>query len=152
MVADYVIVMGYDEHWAGSQEAGSVASIDYVRGGIERTVANVPANKVVNALPFYTRLWKIEGTTVTSEAYPMANVDSVLNTYGMEAEWDETTGQNYAEVTKDGTSYQIWIEDLQSISVKLNVMQSYNLGGVAAWRLGYEPAAVWDIIASYLEQ
>ena len=152
VVADYVIVMGYDEHWAGSQEAGSVASIDYVRGGIERTVANVPANKVINALPFYTRLWKTEGTTVTSEAYPMANVDSVLSTYGMEAEWDDTTGQNYAEVTKDGTSYQIWIEDLQSISVKLNVMQSYNLGGVAAWRLGYEPAAVWDIIASYLEQ
>lgn len=152
VVADYVIIMGYDEHWAGSQEAGSVASIDYVRGGIERTIANVPAEKVINALPFYTRLWKVEGTTVTSEAYPMVNVDSVLNTYGMEAEWDEATGQNYAEVTIDGISYQIWIEDLQSINVKLNVMQSYNLGGVAAWRLGYEPAAVWDIIASYLEQ
>lgn len=152
VVADYVIVMGYDEHWAGSQEAGSVASIGYVRGGIERTVANVPAEKVINALPFYTRLWKTEGTTVTSEAYPMANVDSVLNTYNMEPEWDEETGQNYAEVIIDGTSYQIWVEDVQSISVKLNVMQNYNLGGVAAWRLGYEPAAVWDVIATYLAQ
>lgn len=152
VVADYVIVMGYDEHWAGSQEAGSVASIDYVRGGIERTVANVPSNKVINALPFYTRLWKTEGTTVTSEAYPMTGVDSVLSTHNMEAEWDEATGQNYAEVMEDGASYQIWIEDLQSISVKLNVMQNYNLGGVAAWRLGYEPAAVWDLIAAYLQQ
>ncbi len=152
IVADYVIIMGYDEHWAGGGEAGSVASIDYVRYGIEKTLESVPSEKVINALPFYTRLWKTTGTEVASEAYPMTSVDNVLATYGMEKKWDEATGQNYAEVTIDGTWYQMWIEDMQSIGVKMNVMQNYNLGGVAAWRLGYEPAAVWDLITAYLTQ
>ena len=57
IVADYVIIMGYDEHFAGSDVAGSVASIGYVRNGIEKTLEEVPAEKVINAVPFYTRLW-----------------------------------------------------------------------------------------------
>ncbi|MGN1148420.1 MAG: glycosyl hydrolase family 18 protein [Lachnospiraceae bacterium] len=152
VVADYVIIMGYDEHWAGSSEAGSVASIDYVRRGIEKASEVVPSGKIINALPFYTRLWKTVGTEVSSEAYPMTSVDSVLNTYGMEKVWDETTSQNYAEATVGDTYYQMWIEDTQSIGVKLNVMQNYHLGGVAAWRLGYEPAEVWDLIGAYMAQ
>lgn len=152
VVADYVIIMAYDEHWAGSKEAGSVASIDYVRYAIEKTGQYVPENKVITALPFYTRLWKTVGTEVSSEAYPMLSVDNVLATYGMEKTWDTVTSQNYAEITKGDTYYQIWIEDTQSIGVKLNVMQNYNLGGVAAWRLGYEPAAVWELISAYVTQ
>lgn len=152
VVADYVIIMAYDEHWAGSPEAGSVASIDYVRYGIEKACEVVPSNKVVVALPFYTRLWKTVGTEVTSEAYPMTSVDSVLRTYGMTAEWDEVTSQNYAEITSGDALYQIWVEDVQSLTVKLNVMRNYNLGGVAAWRLGYEPSAIWDLFSAYTAQ
>ncbi len=152
VVADYVIIMGYDEHWAGSDEAGSVASIGYVRYGIEKTMEYVPSDKIVNAVPFYTRLWRTEGTEVSSEAYPMTSVENVLSKYGMEAAWDDESGQNYAEVQVDDVWYQIWVEDVESISVKLNVMQTYDLGGVAAWRLGYEPASVWDAISGYLAQ
>ena len=152
VVADYVIVMGYDEHWAGSDEAGSVASIGYVRYGIEKTMEYVPSEKIVNAVPFYTRLWKTDGTDVSSEAYPMTSVENVLSKYGMEAAWDDESGQNYAEVQIDNVWYQMWVEDVESISVKLNVMQTYDLGGVAAWRLGYEPAGVWDAIGGYLAQ
>lgn len=152
VVADYVIVMAYDEHWAGSQEAGSVASIDYVRYGIEKTCEVVPSDKVVVALPFYTRLWKTEGTKVTSEAYPMTSTSNVLATYGMTAQWDEETSQNYAEAQSGDVLYQIWIEDVQSLTVKLNVMRNYDLGGVAAWRLGYEPANVWELFKAYTAQ
>lgn len=152
IVADYVIVMAYDEHWAGSPEAGSVSSIDYVRYGIEKTCEMVPSNKIVVALPFYTRLWKTNGTTVTSEAYPMTGTDGVLAAYGMTAQWDENTSQNYAETMLGDTLYQIWIEDIQSLTVKLNVMRNYDLGGVAAWRLGYEPASVWELFKAYTQQ
>lgn len=152
VVVDYVIIMGYDEHWAGSPEAGSVASLDYVKYGIEKAGETVPYYKLVNALPFYTRLWKTEGTTVTSEAYPMTSVERVLSDYGMESSWDEDTSQNYAEVMKGDVLYQMWIEDSQSIGAKLTLMQGYDLGGVAAWRLGYEPAAVWNLIGAYLGQ
>ena len=86
-VADYVIIMGYDEHWHGSKDPGSVASISYVSGGLDRTLQEVPANKVVNALPFYTILWKTEGTDVTDEYITMNNEADFMNRAGVTAEW-----------------------------------------------------------------
>lgn len=152
VVADYVIIMAYDEHWAGCSEAGSVSSADYVKYSIDKTLQYVPENKIVTALPFYTRLWKTEKAKVSSEAYAMTGVDAVLKEYGMTPQWDEATSQNYAEATKNDVLYQMWIEDLESLNVKLNIMKNYNLGGVAAWRLGYEPASVWELFEAYTAQ
>ena len=150
-VADYVIVMGYDEHWGGCGEAGSVASIDYVSGGIDRTLEQVPAEKVVNALPFYTRVWKTEGTQVTDDAIPLCNIADYLKRIGKEdaAVWDEKTCQNYLEWQSGDATYQIWLEDLESLRVKMNVMNARNIGGVAVWRLGYGTPAAWELVAAY---
>ena len=150
-VADYVIIMGYDEHWHGSKDPGSVASISYVSGGLDRTLQEVPANKVVNALPFYTILWKTEGTDVTDEYITMNNEADFMNRAGVTAEWDEETCQNYAEWTSENATYQIWLEDAESIAVKLNMMATKNIGGVAVWRLGYGTQAAWELINAYLQ-
>jgi spore germination protein YaaH len=150
-VADYVIIMGYDEHWHGSKDPGSVASISYVSGGLDRTLQEVPANKVVNALPFYTILWKTEGTDVTDEYITMNNEADFMNRAGVTAEWDEETCQNYAEWTSGNATYQIWLEDAESIAVKLNMMATKNIGGVAVWRLGYGTQAAWELINAYLQ-
>lgn len=148
-VVDYVIIMGYDEHWHGSKEAGSVASINYVRNGIEKMLEEVPSHKVINAVPFYTILWKTAGTEVTDDYVTMVNQRSLLDSLGMQTIWDEEACQNYGELVGSETTYQIWLEDLESIQVKLNVMNNYDLGGVAVWRLGYEDPAVWDIVSAY---
>lgn len=150
-VADYVIIMGYDEHWHGSKDPGSVASISYVSGGLDRTLQEVPANKVVNALPFYTILWKTEGTDVTDEYITMNNEADFMSRAGVTAEWDEETCQNYAEWTSGNATYQIWLEDAESIAVKLNMMATKNIGGVAVWRLGYGTQAAWELINAYLQ-
>ena len=150
-VADYVIIMGYDEHWHGSKDPGSVASISYVSGGLDRTLQEVPANKVVNALPFYTILWKTEGTDVTDEYITMNNEADFMSRAGVTAEWDEETCQNYAEWTSGNATYQIWMEDAESIAVKLNMMATKNIGGVAVWRLGYGTQAAWELINAYLQ-
>lgn len=149
-IADYVIIMGYDEHWRGSGNPGSVASIDYVSNGLDRTLAQVPAEKVVNALPFYTILWKTEGNKVTDEYIRLNNVADFLQRVNVEPTWDEATCQNYAEWKSGDTTYQIWVEDTESIRVKLNVMSSKDLGGVAVWRLGYGNTEVWELIAAYV--
>lgn len=57
IVADYVVIMAYDEHTEGSYEAGSVASISYLQDGIEKTLKKVSADKVIAGIPFFTRLW-----------------------------------------------------------------------------------------------
>ena len=150
-VADYVIIMGYDEHWHGSKDPGSVASIGYVSDGLDRTLQEVPANKVVNALPFYTILWKTEGTDVTDEYITMRNEADFMSRAGVTAEWNEETCQNYAEWTSGDATYQIWLEDAESIAVKLNMMTTKNIGGVAVWRLGYGTQAAWELINAYLQ-
>ena len=149
-VADYVIIMGYDEHWSGSETAGSVASIDFVETGIEKTLEEVPAEKVINAVPFYTRVWKSEGGSLTSDAVGMDSADQFLAQNNISPAWDEQTCQNYAEFEVDNAYYQVWLEDEQSIEVKLNVMAQYNIAGVGAWKLGLERPSVWNVIDQYL--
>lgn len=149
LVADYVIIMGYDEHWHGSGDPGSVASIEYVSNGLDRTLEQVPKEKVVNALPFYTILWKTEGTEVTDQYITLNNVDDYLARMNVEPQWDETACQNYAEWENDSAKYQIWVEDARSIEVKLNVMRVKELGGVAVWRLGYGTPEAWALVEAY---
>ncbi len=149
-VADYVIIMGYDEHWHGSGDPGSVASIDYVSNGIDKTLENVPEQKVINAIPFYTILWKTEGSTVTDSYLTIVNTADFMSRVGVTPTWDETTCQNYAEWTDGALTYQIWLEDLESIKVKLNVMRTKNIGGVAVWRLGYGTPEIWELLNAYV--
>lgn len=166
-VADYVVIMGYDEHYASSQEAGSVASIDWVKEGIEATLKDVPAERVINAVPFYTRLWEERPKTeeelaqesdtdeyvpnvVTSKAYGMDAIDKILEANGAEKTWDETTGQYYAEYTADGSTYKVWLEEEESIALKAALIKEYNLAGISAWKLGFERQDIWDIILKYV--
>ena len=152
IVADYVIIMGYDEHYAGSPEAGSVASINYVENGIADTVSQVPANKVINAIPFYTRIWETTGSSISSQAVGMEMAEEYVAAHNIDVEWNEETCQNYGEYTSGDTRYQVWLEDEESIRVKLNIMEKYGIGGVAAWRLGFEKPEIWDEIEAYLNQ
>ena len=152
IVADYVIIMGYDEHYAGSPEAGSVASINYVENGIADTVSQVPANKVINAIPFYTRIWETTGSSISSQAVGMEMAEEYVAAHNIDVEWNEETCQNYGEYTSGDTLYQVWLEDDESIRVKLNIMEKYGIGGVAAWRLGFEKPEIWDEIETYLNQ
>lgn len=150
IVTDYVIIMGYDEHFAGSEEAGSVASIDFVREGITETLKEVPKEKVINGLPFFTRLWIESSSGLTSQAIGMQEAETAVANAGVTASWDEETQQNYAEWTADGNTYKIWLEDEQSLEAKLKVMQEYDLAGAAAWKLGFEKSGIWELISRYV--
>ena len=152
-VCDYVIMMGYDEHYAGSDIVGSVASMDFEETGIQNMLTEVSKDKLISAIPFYTRLWYTEtladGTTnVTSEAYSMDNIEALLTEKGVTAAYDESTGQQYAEWTdSDGKFCQIWLEDENSIAARAALISKYELSGIAEWVLGREQSWVWDVIS-----
>lgn len=150
-VVDYVIIMGYDEHYVGSEEAGSVASLPWVEQGVIDTLAEVPAERVINAVPFYTRLWKTEAGTLSSEAIGMDTAAQAVAENQGETYWDKTTSQNYGSFEKDNCSYQIWLEDGQSIAEKVKLVPKYKLAGVAAWKLGFENNGIWQVISDNLK-
>lgn len=150
IVVDYVVIMGYDEHWKGCSEAGSVASIGFVERGISDTVnIGVPADKIINGVPFFTRIWSTDGGEVTSSAGGMQWAKDWVNDYGVNLIWDEITCQYYGELTSGGKLYQVWMENADSIQVKLNVMNNYGVAGVSAWKLGYETTDIWAVMAAY---
>ena len=152
IVADYVVIMGYDEHYAGSSEAGSVASIGYVTYGIEGTTAQVPSSKVINALPFYTRIWTVSSSGISSRAVGMKLAKDEAASSGIEWTWNNETAQYYGDIANsDGSVTKIWLEDAESIAAKLAVMKANNLAGVAAWRLGFETPDIWDVIYKYIQ-
>ena len=149
-VVDYVIIMGYDEHYVGS-DAGSVASLSWVEQGVKDTLAEVPAKKTILAIPFYTRLWKTtDGGALTSEAIGMDQAQQVISENGAETYWDKTTSQNYGTYEGDGATYQIWLEDAQSVAEKVKLISKYELAGVAEWKLGFENSGIWSVITENL--
>ena len=148
-VVDYVIIMGYDEHYVGS-DAGSVASLPWVEEGIQDTLAEVPAERVINAVPFYTRLWKTTGGNVSSEAIGMDQAQQVIAENNVETYWDKTTSQNYGKYDIDNSTCQIWLEDAQSIAEKVKLVPKYDLAGVSAWKLGFENSGIWQVISDNL--
>ena len=148
-VVDYVIIMGYDEHYVGS-EAGSVASLPWVEQGVQDTLKEVPAKRVINAIPFYTRLWKTTGGNVTSEAIGMDQAQQTIADNNVETYWDKTTSQNYGKYDIDNSTYQIWIEDAQSVAEKVKLVSKYDLAGVSAWKLGFENNGIWQVISDNL--
>lgn len=149
--ADYVIIMGYDETPANSDVAGSVASLGFVEKGIQDTLTEVPKEKVINAMPFYTRFWKTNGDgEVSQETLGMNSADAKAVNNEVEPVWDETTQQYYLELEYEGSIYQMWMEEERSIEEKLKLIKQYELAGVASWKLGLERAGIWDIILKYV--
>lgn len=149
-VVDYVIIMGYDEHYVGS-DTGSVVSLPWVEQGVKDTLAEVPAKRTILAIPFYTRLWKTtDGGALTSEAIGMDQAQQAISDNGAETYWDKTTSQNYGTYEGDGATYQIWLEDSKSIAEKVKLIPKYKLAGVAEWKLGFENSGIWSVITENL--
>lgn len=168
--ADYVILMGYDEHYVGSEEAGSVASIGFVKQGVADTLEEVPANQLILGMPFYTRVWS--ETPVTEDGAVLTDTENITDSYtlyeldcysasmkeaqnlisvnGAVSVWSETDGQYYAEYINGGVTYKIWVEDATSLEEKLKVFQENQLAGGAFWKLGLETSDVWDTIIKYI--
>ncbi len=166
--ADYLIVMAYDEHYAGSKESGSVASLGFVTKGADDILdEGVPAEQVVLGMPFFTRVWAekpkdsdgddAESASenyipyeLSSEAVGMLSAQRLMEVNGAEKTWLDDMGQFYTEYVNNNITYKIWFEDVRSIEEKLKVMDSHKFAGAAFWKLGLEDTTVWDTIIKYI--
>lgn len=153
--ADYLVIMGYDEHTAGSTEAGSVSSLPFVEEAITDLIGEgVEPSQIIEGIPFYSRGWtQAAGEEVpSSETLAMGDQQSWADMYGIHTDWDAKLGQyTGSSSTEDGVTHSIWIEDDRSIEEKMKLIRQYDLAGVAAWRLGLEDSGVWSIIRKYME-
>lgn len=151
VIVDYVIIMAYDEHHSTSDVSGSVSSIGFVQDGIERTLAMIPKEKVIIGIPFFTRLWKEDDSgVVESQALAMSNAEKTFEVNGVTPEWDNEVGQYYGEYEAEGFTYRMWLEEEESIDLKMQAIKEADVAGVAQWKLGLEKKSIWNVINKYL--
>ncbi len=158
--ADYVVMMEYDEHYSGSEEPGSVASIKWVREGVSTTLSDVPSNQLILGMPLYTRVWvrtpnsDASDTEVvydfSSSAYSSTASATLVEGHNAEKVWLEDCGQFYAEYEENGSTYMIWMEDSSSTEERLRLMSEYSLAGASFWSLYWDTNDIWDTVIKYV--
>lgn len=149
--ADYLIVMAYDEHYAGSGEAGSNASISFVKKAVSDSLKEVPKSQLILGMPFYSRIWTTKDGTLSTETIAMKNISSYIKSHNAQESWQDDLGQNYVEFSEDGATKQLWVEDEKSLALKLGVMKDNDLAGGAFWKEGLESDSIWEIIGKYMQ-
>ncbi|AJS60110.1 glycosyl hydrolase family 18 protein [Paenibacillus sp. IHBB 10380] len=151
-VADYLIVMAYDEHWAASPKAGSVASLPWVEAALQKIITedHVPPEKLILGIPLYTRIWSeemVDGKTkVSSKSVGMDSIAEIIRTKKLTPSYLESPQQNYVEYTEEGILKKIWIEDEVSLQARVDLVKSLNLGGIASWNRSFSNKQVWEVL------
>ena len=155
IVADYVVIMGYDETLPSSETPGPVASLNFVRKGITDTLNVVDKSKVINGIPFYSRVWcTTPDGTVSAFACGMSEALSYLTDHGVTPQFLEDIGLNYGSYTsdKDGNFYEIWLQDATAVEEEMKLIKEFDLAGVAEWKIGFESGTdIWNTISYYLQ-
>jgi len=156
-IADYIMVMTYDQHWRTSPVAGSVAQITWVESLLIKYLDVIPKEKLLVGLPFYTRLWKestdANGNVVVScESLKMEEARTIIKENNAKVAWDKESGQFYAEYKKSGAVYKIWVEDKNSLDLKSSLSLKYQLAGTAAWSRTFETPDIWELLNSNLKE
>lgn len=154
-VVDYLVLMGYDQKGAWSNETGSIASVKVVEEQINSMIndSKIDSNKIILGVPFYTRLWIEKNATEkpTSNVYSIQESLNYVKENNITTVWDEDAGQNYAEMKKGELTYKLWLEDKDSIKRKCEVVKKYNLAGVSGWRKGLETKDIWPVIVDNIK-
>jgi spore germination protein YaaH len=143
---DALILMTYDEHYSGGSP-GAIASIGWVTNVINYASAVIPKDKIYLGLAAYGYDWSSQGT----KAYSINGCYNLAASYGAAIQWDsssQTPYFNYAD--SSGIAHTVWFENAQSISYKLDVVNTSALKGIAIWRLGLENTDYWNMINTKL--
>lgn len=147
---DYSILMGYDQRGNWSNESGSISEISWVENNIKSLIndSKISADRIILGVPFYTRLWTEKSGTSkpTTNVYTIKEAANYISKNNLKSTYDEKSGQNYVEYTKGDLTYKMWIEDSTSMKNRVNIVNTYGLGGLAAWQKGFETPDIWKTI------
>ncbi|UOF92837.1 glycosyl hydrolase family 18 protein [Fodinisporobacter ferrooxydans] len=146
--ADYLVMMGYDEHWANDPTAGSVSSLPWLDKGLTTLLVHVPAQKVIVGLPFYTRGWYQTNGQSSSTEYSIAQEENVVKQANASLIWNDSLGQYVTQFATGGTSQTVWVEDSRSLSLKAHLALTKGIAGFAYWYMGGETADVWTSLSN----
>ncbi len=141
---DELIIMAYDEHYQGGSP-GPIASIGWVQNIIDYAITVIPRSKILIGIAAYGYDWSSKGT----KAYGMDGINTIASTYNAKIKFDATSKSPYFNyIDKNDIKHTVWFENSTSIGYKLDLVNNYDLKGIAFWRLGLESSDFWTTINS----
>jgi cellulose synthase/poly-beta-1,6-N-acetylglucosamine synthase-like glycosyltransferase/peptidoglycan/xylan/chitin deacetylase (PgdA/CDA1 family)/spore germination protein YaaH len=142
---DYLMLMAYDEHWAG-KISGSVASQDWFQGTLANRMRELTPAKTIIALGNYGYDWT-EGTDAKEVSFQEAVIDA--RDSSAQIEFDPATRNPHYEYDEDDNTHHIvWFLDGVTAFNQMRAASGYNPAGFALWRLGSEDPSIWSIFGT----
>lgn len=154
---DYVMLMAYDQYSGGSPMAGPTASYNWDKTGLQATLQEVPANKLIMGIPLYMRLWHFDAkekrfrakTLSMPQAAKIHAEKSTDETY--RCQWLEKEKMLYVSYMEKDVPYCFWQENQRSLRYKAELVNTCQLAGIAAWRYGFETPDIWPMLEEVLK-
>lgn len=146
LYADKIMVMTYDNHgvWSGP---GPIADINWVEGDIQYALKFIPKNKLYLGVAGYGYDWSSKGV----ESLEHDAINNLINKFNISPKWDADSQSPYFKYTgDDGVTHTVWYENSDSIKAKADLVNKYDLAGVALWKLGGEDPAYWQVFKDKL--
>lgn len=135
-VATYVMLMSYNWSWPGGPP-GPVASFPLVEDNINYALQRISRQKILLGLVRYGYDWAIPYQAGESTGtWPVQAVVEMAMQNQIPIEFDSqslTPWLGYRD--SQGRQHVIWFEDARSLQLKLELVQKYQLAGIAAWEL-----------------
>lgn len=141
---DQLMIMAYDQHWTGGSP-GAVASIEWVESVVQYAVSQISASKIILGIPNYGYYWPPTGV---GKGVTYEQTMDLAASQGVSIRWESSDKVPYFSY---GNGNEVWFENRYSIKYKLDLVNKYDLGGIALWRLGQEDPGIWQVINDTLK-
>ncbi|MGA9548288.1 MAG: glycosyltransferase [Rhodomicrobium sp.] len=142
-VCDYLMLMGYDEHWSDSQP-GSVASQSWFSTRLAARMRDLDPAHTIVAIANYGYDW----TVGKQDAEELTFQEAILTARdsNVSIQLDPDTLNPRFSYLEDGAAHRVWFLDAVTAYNHLRAADRYRPAGYALWRLGAEDPSIWQVM------
>jgi cellulose synthase/poly-beta-1,6-N-acetylglucosamine synthase-like glycosyltransferase/peptidoglycan/xylan/chitin deacetylase (PgdA/CDA1 family)/spore germination protein YaaH len=143
-ISDYLILMAYDQHWAGS-DAGPIAAQKWFEEHLVSRMQQLNPARTIIALGNYGYDW----TDGENQADEVTCQEALIRARDSKARvsFDPDSRNPYFEYDEEDESHhRVWFLDAVTAYNEMRAASGYKPAGFAVWRLGSEDPSIWSML------
>ena len=144
-IADAVVLMAYDQHWATSPP-GPIAASAWFERGVDAAAQRIPASKLIVGVGAYSYDWA-DGVT-TAEARGFDDTLALADRHDARVEFGDDGNSHFQYVDDARRNHDVWLLDGLSAWNEYHYAQRAAVRGAALWRTGLEEPQLWSFFGA----